>query len=308
MSVYRPWPAEQPSTPDELEIDQRTPRLDLFETDLTSRDVRPETVLQALMEAGPGDALAESIEECGVLHEAVRYAADCLSPEDTYILNSIASEGVTYEELSHRLGTSKSQGWRLHQRAVARLRILLLNHPPVRERLGMEPTWNAAAMHELIEIAGYDESWPAGTPDYLLADAVVDIGCGIELAKRFLNEEKERLAVHALSEAAEYAVAYLRRIDEWSLLDMHTLLCGKQQDYGHQNILAFGMMGVVVRASDKAARLKNLTARVGVNPANESLIDTFRDVVGYAVVARMLKAETFELNLETTTNESESAA
>jgi len=273
----------------------------LLPTDLMSKDVRPETVLAALMQQAPGDPLLESLEDVEPLTDAIAYAAECLNAEDTFILNAINSEGLTYDELAERLGLSRSRTWRLHERAIKRLRTLLLNHPPVRERLRMEPTWNAAAMQELVAIAGYEEGWDDPDVAYTTVDAAADVCHHIDLAIAYQQEGKENWAVRELTTAAQYSVAYLRCVGKWSLLDEHNLLCSKQADYGHGNILRFGFPGVMVRCSDKAERLKNLvTTRSGVKPRNESVLDTFFDVIGYAVIARMLKAETFELELDTT--------
>lgn len=161
----------------------------------------------------------------------------------------------------------------------------------------MQPTWNAAAMAELVAISSYEEDWPDDSMPYPLADAVSDVCTMVDEAIAYHHDGKEMRAVQALTHAAEYAVSYLRYVGMWSLLDEHKLLCSKQNDYGHGNILRFGMAGVMVRCSDKAERLKNLTSRQGVKPRNESVLDTFFDVIGYAVIARMLKAETFELEL-----------
>jgi hypothetical protein len=74
------------------------------------------------------------------------------------------------------------------------------------------------------------------------------------------------------------------------------LLASKQHDYGHDNIDRYGMQGIEVRISDKVCRLKNLLSR-GAAAANESLLDTWRDIIGYAVIATMLEQETFSLPL-----------
>ena len=75
------------------------------------------------------------------------------------------------------------------------------------------------------------------------------------------------------------------------------LIISKQHDYGHGNILAFGEFGVLVRASDKLERLKNLH-RLGDCPENETVEDTWRDLAGYAIIALMLERKVFELPLE----------
>lgn len=283
-------------TPELIDDREFKKRLDLFPSDWTTATMRPATVLAALMQQAPGDGLAESIEEVEPLHAAVAYAAECINAEDTYVLNCINSEGITYQELAARLGVSRSRGWDIHKKAITRLRALLLNHPPVRERLGMQPTWNAAAMEVLVGLAGYEDTHPDAI-HYPLAEVVVDIYRDITLAVAHLNAGKERAAVEDLECAARSAIIYLKTLGQWKLIDMHRLLCSKQNDYGHGNILKFGMVGVVVRCSDKGERLLNLT-REGVAPRNEALLDTFFDIVGYAVIARMLKNETFELELD----------
>lgn len=75
------------------------------------------------------------------------------------------------------------------------------------------------------------------------------------------------------------------------------LIISKQHDYGHRNITDFGEYGVLVRLNDKVARLKNLLPNE-VTPYNESLDDSWRDIVGYAIIAIMLRRGWFELELE----------
>lgn len=82
-------------------------------------------------------------------------------------------------------------------------------------------------------------------------------------------------------------------------LDAHEVvafLAGKQHDYGHHNILEHGQHGVMVRLWDKIARYDNLQRR-GVDPENESLHDTLKDMIGYCVIHMMLGNNTFTLPL-----------
>lgn len=65
--------------------------------------------------------------------------------------------------------------------------------------------------------------------------------------------------------------------------DVVETIIGKQRDYGHDNINAYGIAGVEVRMSDKIARLRNLKSN-NTPPANESLMDTLVDLVGYSIV------------------------
>jgi hypothetical protein len=92
------------------------------------------------------------------------------------------------------------------------------------------------------------------------------------------------------------AATELDTMGMWSPNMIGKMLARKQHDYGHGNINAFGMIGVAVRMSDKVARLQNLIAR-GAEAENESLTDTWLDIVGYAVIAQMLLAETFNREL-----------
>lgn len=73
-------------------------------------------------------------------------------------------------------------------------------------------------------------------------------------------------------------------------------ICQKQHDYGHDNILWAGEDGLLVRMHDKTARIRNLMSRGDV-AANESLEDSWLDVVGYALIGIMLCEGTFERQL-----------
>ena len=74
------------------------------------------------------------------------------------------------------------------------------------------------------------------------------------------------------------------------------LVAKKQHDYGQGNILAFGEYGVLVRLNDKVERLKNLLGK-SKPPANEPIEDTWRDIVGYGLIALMLRRGSFTLPL-----------
>lgn len=73
------------------------------------------------------------------------------------------------------------------------------------------------------------------------------------------------------------------------------LVISKQRDYGHDNINAFGELGLVVRTNDKIARLRNLQGKEGVT---EPRVDAWRDIAGYALIALMLDKGTFKLELK----------
>jgi hypothetical protein len=82
--------------------------------------------------------------------------------------------------------------------------------------------------------------------------------------------------------------------------EMVDLLIKKQRDYGPKNILEFGLIGVLIRVNDKIERLKNL---YGVKDGtfqekvakNESILDTWKDLGNYSIIAQLLINNSFEL-------------
>lgn len=106
------------------------------------------------------------------------------------------------------------------------------------------------------------------------------------------------LVVDVLKNAGEIAIKTMLNNDmPYKHQEMLELLCRKQHDYGHQNINNFGILGLAIRMCDKFARIKNLQQR-GTEGKNESLYDSYLDVVGYAAIAMMYHDGTFQLKLE----------
>jgi hypothetical protein len=104
------------------------------------------------------------------------------------------------------------------------------------------------------------------------------------------------MMVNMLERAGIGALHCMADMGPFSLEEMHRLLCSKQHDYGHGNILHFGTVGVAVRLCDKIARRANLLGR-GATAMNETLTDTYMDILGYAAIALMLEDGSFELEL-----------
>ena len=79
--------------------------------------------------------------------------------------------------------------------------------------------------------------------------------------------------------------------DVWRILDAAgNLLIKKHHDYGPKNIsLSPGgpLNGLRVRIWDKVARINNLIDS-NVNPSNESLRDSFIDLLNYSAIAMMV--------------------
>lgn len=84
---------------------------------------------------------------------------------------------------------------------------------------------------------------------------------------------------------------------EFSVAEIHRTLVRKQKDYGPENIRRFGRQGLMIRLHDKVARLENLDGG-GRGPENESVKDTFLDIVGYCTIGIMWEREEFLLPLE----------
>jgi len=82
----------------------------------------------------------------------------------------------------------------------------------------------------------------------------------------------------------------------WRILDAAgNLLIKKHHDYGPKNISQSPggpLNGLRVRMWDKVARINNLLDS-GVNPSNESLRDSFIDLLNYSAIAMMVLDETW---------------
>ena len=246
---------------------------------------RPNTAMEALM-LSISDVIEESAEELQPLREAVAVCIEQLDEQDQFIVNSVNSEFVSYDELGKRLGVSKPHAWRLKNNAYARLQQLLVMHPLIRKKVRVVNTWEQSASQWVMHMAS-------------LATEPKEIQ--IEKLQRLITSgriclfEQDELPVSLLwTEIAIQAIQDLRRTNDWDSGEMATLLASKQHDYGHGNITAFGMKGVLVRLSDKIERYINLKSK---KAQNESKTDTLRDIVGYCVIALMLNDETFNLDL-----------
>ena len=84
--------------------------------------------------------------------------------------------------------------------------------------------------------------------------------------------------------------------DVWRIMDTAgNLLIRKHHDYGPKNIAhspGGPLNGLRVRMWDKIARINNLLDS-GVQPSNESLRDSFLDLLNYSAIAMMVLDETW---------------
>lgn len=67
----------------------------------------------------------------------------------------------------------------------------------------------------------------------------------------------------------------------------------KNKDYGKDNILDTGELGIIFRVNDKIRRLQNLE-QTQKNPENESVDDAWLDIAVYAVIAIMFRKGWFQ--------------
>lgn len=80
---------------------------------------------------------------------------------------------------------------------------------------------------------------------------------------------------------------------EMVLEDLLKVFIRKHKDYGKDNILDTGELGIVFRVNDKVRRLQNLLAS-GKKPENESINDTWIDIAVYSIIAILHRSGEFQ--------------
>ena len=234
------------------------------------------------------DTIEESVEELQPLREAVAMCIEQLDEQDQFIINAVNSEFLSYEQLGKRLGVSKPHAWRLKNNAYAKLQQLLTMHPLIRKKVRVVNTWEQSASQWVMHIASFATEEQEVSPEKLQRI--------IHVARVCLFDQDDIPVSLLWTEMGIEAIQELRMRNAWDSGKMCSLLASKQHDYGHGNITAFGLKGVLVRLSDKVERLINLKSKKS-KAQNESMLDTLRDIVGYCVIALMLNDETFNLEL-----------
>lgn len=86
---------------------------------------------------------------------------------------------------------------------------------------------------------------------------------------------------------------YLDEAFSQQLAELLKLFISKHKDYGKNNILDTGELGVAFRINDKVKRLQNLLCSNRA-PKNENIDDTWLDIAVYAVIAILLRKGEFE--------------
>mgnify|MGYP003625974129 CR=1 FL=1 len=152
------------------------------------------------------------------------------------------------------------------------------------EMNGKPTTWNEGVELALEELDSHTQMWtPIVPPETTMTQ--------IEWA---VNEGKVKpdSYVPVFIECANYIKTLMPESD---VLDMPTLLLSRQMKYGKGNIATFKYVGIAVRLHDKLSRLMNSDEEF----MDESVADTKMDIVGYTVIAIMLKNRWWELPVQT---------
>lgn len=223
--------------------------------------------------------------------QAVMDALDLVDEGSRLVIELRYIWGHSHSEIAKIIGySSKSSAHDKLKEAEKVLEVALLEQPAIRRLLGSNmKTWNEAARFELDRIttslnAGYKfDSNLFGDYSRMMGDAV-------------RSGADQDIVVWAWYTAIE-AARFLDSQGMWNPRELQDILVSKQHDYGHENINAFGQIGVAVRLSDKIARYYNL-ARRDREAKNEPFIDCLKDMVGYGVISAMLASETFDLELK----------
>jgi len=126
---------------------------------------------------------------------------------------------------------------------------------------------------------------------------------GIDASGRVSEGIGDGNSFHRLQEWYDYAEANTyKKVDAefisnvWRILDSAgNLLISKHHDYGPKNIAhspGGALNGLRVRMWDKVARINNLLDS-NVSPSNESLRDSFLDLLNYSAIAMMVLDKTW---------------
>jgi hypothetical protein len=151
-------------------------------------------------------------------------------------------------------------------------------------------TWNSSAKQKITQMHSIALDFWEGDDNYLKHQ--------FDRIARAIREGNATEEIHyGTYDLGQEAVRCLVAINQWNPEEMLQLLVSKQHDYGHGNILAFGIVGVGIRACDKVARYFNLKDQPD-SAHNEPFIDCLKDMVGYAIIGMMLHDNTFILELE----------
>lgn len=156
----------------------------------------------------------------------------------------------------------------------------------------MTETWDEAA-EEAIKII-FSLVLPAGNTDIKILREELDDFIGSLYDRRGGDVQAKVQFANLGADAIQVAKKNgIELIEE----ECVRILIKKQKDYGPENIRRFGRQGLMVRIHDKIARLENLY-NSGREPENETIYDTYLDIVNYTAIGIMWESNRFLLPLK----------
>jgi DNA-binding CsgD family transcriptional regulator len=241
---------------------------------------------EAIMMAAPHEEIEDDDWERVEMKEVVSQYTYYLDPRETWIIDAIMSERKSLQQIANELGITKTHVWRLRNQAFSKLKEIMSQDPTIRKKVNIAKTWEESASQWMLMIGDTEKQKPANI--HYMEDTLE------YMRQAVLADEEPRYDAFLL--LARRTASLLRELDNWDTGEMLSLVIGKQKDYGHGNINSFGLIGIVVRLSDKIERYKNLLLK-NRQPVNEKTVDTLHDIVGYCLIALMFLDGTFQLEL-----------
>lgn len=246
-----------------------------------------EMLMAAVNQSGPSylsDALTTAVHE----------AMETLDDKDRWVIEAVYIWGHSYSEIADMMGyASKASAHGAVRQAQEKLKVVLQNDYRIirllegKANMNTE-TWADASWRHLRVADRSATAYNDFMPD-MFDVHFRNMGACVKC----LDTDK---LVDICWSAGMEASRGLAELGMWNIESLQDTLVSKQHDYGHDNINAFGIIGVAVRLSDKIARYKNLSGKANMVPG-ETIVDTLVDMVGYAVLAKMLDDGSFQLDL-----------
>ena len=169
---------------------------------------------------------------------------------------------------------------------------------------GIKPpveTWGDGARRSVYRIVDHSFKWRDRMSDIRESlDYMIELNdSGKDVSPGVWAEYWSLLGSVAAATAAKMQIfeTNLENV-EFYVAKISSVLVSKQLDYGSENISKFGRTGILVRAHDKVARIENLTKKGEISPKNESIADSFLDLIGYSAIGIMWEEEWFLLPIE----------
>ena len=145
------------------------------------------------------------------------------------------------------------------------------------------------------------DKWKENFRKFLYENAGQQSAYSLEEADAALHKYFDKLVKGEKPNAADAALFYKIRNGALSILTVkfgvtaedaidtaYEIGVAKNHDYGLENITKHGVIGLVVRLSDKVSRAVNLLGGAEASVSDEKAKDTILDMVNYATYAVML--------------------